>query len=584
MSGSAEFTIAGTPFSDGGYDANEDTPVTLQVALPGVDIWKVQFSVAQRSRHAPAGAFTPSSGRPATPGGTVAFNPGASLLGGAPYAFRLRCVVNDGRDRLGNIVDEYTCDRVIVVRNAFGLRASLQGELYEYDPDFGVASLYDDFAGAMVPTAEAYSDGPVVVAGNRHITYAGPADAFLTRAASGHKPGGRVVYEFPAGSTSSLRVSPDLNIKNCAFDSSNNRVTDWNAAVPNLIALEQGPTSTAGTVIQCVVHDTAPPTVVSASADSSNPNAVKVVFSKPMGVRQLTGLSLSGAGAPTLTAIEAGDGTSTVTFTTSANITSSDVLSFVVGSSRVAADYSGNLLATGSTPIKFGLVSKAAWTRCWEAGVAMLPASGLPANFTSWTDQVGGSLQFTPAAAGHAQRTTDPGIKFSDDVTQRLRCATSPITGTDFAVFLRFKFTVVGVQDWIPFSLDTNGVSSKWVRVTATDSGTNTTVELSVYDGTTEHTKSDTYLSDTAYHCVFLWRTGGKVYMQIDNRLPVSVDDALVLTALNNITLGCLMYNNASVATAFNAGNGSISDFAFKEGEAFIGTEIADVLAYPSVR
>ena len=27
MSGSAEFTIAGTPFSDGGYDANEDTQI-----------------------------------------------------------------------------------------------------------------------------------------------------------------------------------------------------------------------------------------------------------------------------------------------------------------------------------------------------------------------------------------------------------------------------------------------------------------------------------------------------------------------------------------------------------------------------
>lgn len=431
--------------------------------------------------------------------------------------------------------------------------------------------------------SEAYAAGAVVLDGNKRITYTGPAAAFLTRAASGHKPGSRVLYEFPAGSTSSLKLSPDFNVKNCSIDPATNLVTDWNAAVPNLLALEQGITLTGGTIIQCAVPDTTPPTVVSSRADATNADAVTVVFSKPVSVKALTGLSLSfSVGTPrTITAIESGDGTSTVTFTLSGNLSSSDVLSFVVGSTRVAADYSDNLVATSTTSVKWGLVSRAAWTRCWEAGVAMLPASGLPADFTSWTDQTGGVLQFTQAGAGHASRTSDPAVKFTNDSTQRLHCNTSPVSGSDFALFGRYKFTSVAVQDWIPFCYDTDGATSKWVRIICTDNATTTTVQLSIYDGTTEHTASDSYTSDTNYHSVFIWRTGGTIYMQIDSRTPVSVSDSLVVTALSNVSIGNLVYAGP---TSYKPGNGSVSDLALKAGAAFIGTEKADIIAYIGAR
>lgn len=150
MSASAEFTIEGTPFSDGGFDRDEGNPVDLQIADAHVDIWKVQFSVAQLSKNAPAGSFTPSTGIAPTVGDVVSFDPGAALVAGAPFLFRIRCIVNNGVDRNGDGVDEYTKDRIIAIRNSLGLRAQLQGEQYEYDPNFGASSIYDEFALATV--------------------------------------------------------------------------------------------------------------------------------------------------------------------------------------------------------------------------------------------------------------------------------------------------------------------------------------------------------------------------------------------------------------------------------------------------
>lgn len=434
------------------------------------------------------------------------------------------------------------------------------------------------------PSSTSYTAGLVTMSGRKRMTYSGSATAVIAQASSGHADGSELVIDFPAGSATSLYLSPAVNVNgDCTIDPSTYQVTDWDSAVANVLYLARYGGVTIGSLRTTAAADAVAPTVLSAAADSTNPDAVRVTFSEPVYVRAVTGLSLSFSvgTARTITAIESGDGTTTVTFTLSGNLSATDVFSFVVGSTRVGTDYSGNLIATSTTAVKWGLVAKAAWTRCFEAGVAMLPATGLPANFTSWTDQVGGALQFTQAGAGHASRTSDPAVKFTNDATQRLHCNTSPVSGTDFALFGRYKFTSVAAQDWIPFCYDTDGSSSKWLRIICTDNATSVTVQLSIYDGTTEHTVSDSYSSDTAYHSVFIWRTGGTIYMQIDSRSPVSVSDSLTVTSLSNISIGNLIYAGP---TSYKPSNGSVSDLALKAGAAFVGTEKADIIAYIAAR
>lgn len=164
MSGSAEFTIDASPFSDRGFDGEEGLPSDLILAST-FEIWKVQYSIVQRSKYAPAGVFSPVDGLATSPDATVTFNPGTSLLAGAPWLFKIRCVVNNGTDKDGNIVDAFTADRIFAVRNPAGLRTQLQGEQYEYDPSFGASAIYDEFAAAMDGFATDVSDAltPAIV-------------------------------------------------------------------------------------------------------------------------------------------------------------------------------------------------------------------------------------------------------------------------------------------------------------------------------------------------------------------------------------------------------------------------------------
>lgn len=430
------------------------------------------------------------------------------------------------------------------------------------------------------PSSTTYTTGPVVMSGRKRMTYSGSATAVIAQASSGHADGSELVIDFPAGSATSLYLSPALNVSGCTINAAN-QVTDWDPAVKNVLLLARYGNVTIGTLRTTSAPDAVAPTVVSARADSLNADAVTVKFSEPVYVRALTGLSLSFSvgTARTITAIESGDGTTDVTFTLSGSLSSTDVFSFVVGSTRVGTDYSGNLIATSTTSVtmSWGLVARAAWTRCWEKNVAMLPATGLPAALTSWTDQVSGSLQIVQTAGGASASRTSSGLQFASDATERCKAAMVLTSGADFAFYFRAKFTSVGTHDWIPVSFDEDGgASSPYAFVRIVDNGTDTTATVSLNDGATSIDLSDwTYPSDAAAHDFFIWRVGGTLHFQVDAVVAPTGASAQTITGITTIGLG-----NALVPAAYKPDSGTVIHVATKSGAGFVGTEIADIRTY----
>lgn len=433
--------------------------------------------------------------------------------------------------------------------------------------------------------------GPLVIDGHRRLTYAGPLAAILARAASGHRDRATLDIDFPAGSATSLRLSPAFNITSADYainpstdPSAPNLVSNWDSAVPNVLALTQVGALTFGTLLKGRADDVVAPTIVSARVDSLNPDALVVTTSKPVCWHSVvTGLSLAfTSGTPrTITAIESGDGTASTTFTLSGNISQSDAFKLVVDASRVATDYSGNALATNgagtSAQLLFGLSTRAAWTRCFEKGVGMLPASGLPAPLTSWTDQVGGSLQIQQTAGGGSASRTTAGLQFTNDATERCKATMALTSGTDFAFYVRAQFTAPGTHDWVPISFDRDGAGTfPFVFLRLIDNGTDTTAIVTLNDGVTNIDLANwTYASDTAPHDYFFWRIGTALHFQVDDLIAPANTNSANVTGATTLGVG-----SGLVPTAFKPGAGTVIHIGTKSGAGFVGTEIADTRAY----
>lgn len=137
--GSARFTIEASPSTDAGYDAADGATLGLTLEDIDSDIFKAEFSIVvvdyDSIGHEPA--FDQ-----AILGSGVALDYVVQLsleTLGSTYgsAYWIRCVVNNGKDAAGEIKDEYTFDRIVVVRNADGVRPVLPGETTQYYPVYG---------------------------------------------------------------------------------------------------------------------------------------------------------------------------------------------------------------------------------------------------------------------------------------------------------------------------------------------------------------------------------------------------------------------------------------------------------------
>ena len=96
--------------------------------------------------------------------------------------------------------------------------------------------------------------------------------------------------------------------------------------------------------------DTTLPTITSATVENVNPNKLVVVFSEVVSITNTTGLTITGAATPTLSA-PTGSGSNTITFTLSTALTNGQSVTLNVASSNTIKDAANNALAATTKAI-----------------------------------------------------------------------------------------------------------------------------------------------------------------------------------------------------------------------------------------
>jgi len=96
--------------------------------------------------------------------------------------------------------------------------------------------------------------------------------------------------------------------------------------------------------------DTTAPTITTATVEDANPNKLVVVFSEVVDITDITGLTITGAATPTLSA-PTGSGSNTITFTLSAALTNGQSVTLNVASSNTIKDAANNALAATTRAI-----------------------------------------------------------------------------------------------------------------------------------------------------------------------------------------------------------------------------------------
>jgi hypothetical protein len=125
----ADFSINDSPFADLLYEAEHDEVLTLQLEdSPGLDAERVRYSVVIGSEDAPELTFSPSTGVPTTPTGTVT----VTMPSSGTHSYILMCEVNEGKTSAGRTDATYTRKRLVAIRSEnLGLRKQLPGETTE---------------------------------------------------------------------------------------------------------------------------------------------------------------------------------------------------------------------------------------------------------------------------------------------------------------------------------------------------------------------------------------------------------------------------------------------------------------------
>ncbi len=182
--------------------------------------------------------------------------------------------------------------------------------------------------------------------------------------------GSERIIQLPVGSADSLTVAPDLNIAGDATIDSDGVITDFDPLSAYTIFISYFNGLYTGVIRKHIAIDIIAPTVLSATVSALDADALVVVFSQPVYLPSITGLSLSfSVGTPqTIVALTSGNGTDTLTFSLSGNLGGSETCTFVISSNREVQDLNGNLVTVGSTSVtlSFGL-STFGFTHEWRA-------------------------------------------------------------------------------------------------------------------------------------------------------------------------------------------------------------------------
>lgn len=190
--------------------------------------------------------------------------------------------------------------------------------------------------------------------GKKTILYSQGTDQTVFILDGSHSEGESIVLA-NLSATSQIEVVPDDGDINIYIEGNNN--------INNAVRLDE--IGQMCTVLKTNITDTyiisggtpftenvSAPTVSSATVESGDPDALVVVFSKPVTVTNLTGLSLDGSWTGvTFSSIQSGNGTNTVTFDLDTDIVGGETGNFVYSVSNTITDLALRPLAGGNTAV-----------------------------------------------------------------------------------------------------------------------------------------------------------------------------------------------------------------------------------------
>lgn len=180
-------------------------------------------------------------------------------------------------------------------------------------------------------------------------TFSGSGAFILALANSGHVEGVTKTVIIPANTATELRIAPDLNTDLWEpFVAS-----EGYAIVVTCVGVVAGQAQFVSTGKKLGLRDTVAPTIVSATVNTAAPTSLVVIFNKPVYLPTIAGLdTVFTVGTDrSITGVVSGNGTTTVTFSLSGNVSGSDDLDLVISADRTLQSMDGVLVATGSTPV-----------------------------------------------------------------------------------------------------------------------------------------------------------------------------------------------------------------------------------------
>jgi len=131
--------------------------------------------------------------------------------------------------------------------------------------------------------------------------------------------------------------------------------------------------------------DTTLPTILSATVENANPNKLVVVFSEVVTITNTTGLTITGAATPTLSA-PTGSGSNTITFTLSTALTNGQSVTLNVASSNTIKDTANNALAATTKAITNNVAASATYDVDYQAKLDFATANSIPVPSVAQSD------------------------------------------------------------------------------------------------------------------------------------------------------------------------------------------------------
>jgi hypothetical protein len=306
-------------------------------------------------------------------------------------------------------------------------------------------------SGNAEPTSIAFSE-LLTLSGNTTDVYAGENGGVCVTgllAGATHVVGSTHVRRIPSGTATAIVVATDLDPNATTpgdgtgswdtFDTAADYVISiycTNATGPEVIASGKVARQTATA-----------PVIVSATVEEANPNALVVVWSLPVWIESLTGLSLSFVSGTTrtITAVESGNGTATVTFTLSGNFDGTESASFV-GSGRVAQSPNGPLVTVETEAIDN------AWAYIMPGAIHIWNGDSITTSggdLLTVADQVG-SATLTAGATKPTTTTLGGHVAWTHIAGSYLQSPTALGEDmSDFAILMVVDFSTVPGSQWL---------------------------------------------------------------------------------------------------------------------------------------